>query len=315
MPTTTISTIGSAGGRDYSTIQAWWDDRVKDVDLVGTDVVEIGELYADSTFTGNWVTSGTNTVSATQYAHLRSATGENPVIEGTGFFVWDLKTAYARVSGPLTVTKTGSGTGMPVILNGSVAGMRLDGFTIVNDSTETSSLQRGLTFVGGITDCVCSNLIILAGSSYGGAGAALYGSGTIASSNVLANCVVDSSSGGEYVRAFGGTSNLTIQNCYLLEGSVDLENGTNSGLTYCATDASSMSGSNHQTSITLADQFTDRAGGDYTLAATSDGIDNGTAQTDFSTDYNGDAHASNGTWDIGAFDYAVATGDTYWVVS
>lgn len=73
--TTQTASIGSAGGRDYSTPQLWETDN--DNNLVSGDLVEKGEMYADSTFTagasGNYVDFAGATTDATRYMWLTSA--------------------------------------------------------------------------------------------------------------------------------------------------------------------------------------------------------------------------------------------------
>lgn len=78
MPTTNIRSIGSGGGRDFATLSAW--EAATDVDLVATDVVEIGEMYNDSVFGAGATLSGAIT-DATRYRWLRAAAGNRYRIE------------------------------------------------------------------------------------------------------------------------------------------------------------------------------------------------------------------------------------------
>jgi hypothetical protein len=73
MPTTVTSSIGSAGGRDYSTIQAWED--ACPANLVTDDKVWKGALYNDSEFAP--VTISGMTTDATRYVWLTTAAGQS----------------------------------------------------------------------------------------------------------------------------------------------------------------------------------------------------------------------------------------------
>lgn len=77
MPTTVTKTIGSAGGRDYSTPQAWED--ALPANLVSGDTLQRGECYHDSEFTNSAaiITFGGVTTDATRYPHLTAAAGQS----------------------------------------------------------------------------------------------------------------------------------------------------------------------------------------------------------------------------------------------
>jgi hypothetical protein len=74
MPTTVVSSIGSGGGRDYSTMQAWED--ACPANLVSVDQVWEGQCYNDSEFTAQ-VSIGGITTDATRYVHLTAAPGQS----------------------------------------------------------------------------------------------------------------------------------------------------------------------------------------------------------------------------------------------
>lgn len=74
MPTTTVKTVGSALGRDYSDPGAW--ETARDADLVSGDLIEIAELYNDSAFVDmNIVLNGWET-DATRYIAIGAASTE-----------------------------------------------------------------------------------------------------------------------------------------------------------------------------------------------------------------------------------------------
>lgn len=79
MTTTVTKTIGSAGGRDYSTMQAWED--AAPANLVTSDQIWRGECYNDSTFTANVFIAG-STTDATRYKFLTAAAGQSFVDAG-----------------------------------------------------------------------------------------------------------------------------------------------------------------------------------------------------------------------------------------
>jgi len=78
MPTTVVKTIGSAGGRDYSTLQAWED--AAPANLVTADQIWRGECYNDSEFTvgqNALLTIAGSTTDATRYKELTAAAGQS----------------------------------------------------------------------------------------------------------------------------------------------------------------------------------------------------------------------------------------------
>lgn len=74
MPTTNTKSIGSAVGRDYSTIANWETGRQGN--LVTSDYIEVGECYNDSAFLNENTAFYGWTTDATRYIHLRAADGE-----------------------------------------------------------------------------------------------------------------------------------------------------------------------------------------------------------------------------------------------
>lgn len=81
MATTVVKTIGSAGGRDYSTLQSWED--ASPADLVTADEIWQGECYNDSEFLDSGsagtaqITIAGSTTDSTRYKHLTAATGQS----------------------------------------------------------------------------------------------------------------------------------------------------------------------------------------------------------------------------------------------
>lgn len=79
MPTVVTKSIGSAGGRDYSTLQSWAD--ALPANLVSGDTQQNGEVYNDSEFTGTGVVYICNiphaTTDATRFIDLYAASGQS----------------------------------------------------------------------------------------------------------------------------------------------------------------------------------------------------------------------------------------------
>ena len=121
-PTVEVKSIGSAGGRDYSSIQAFLD-ATDDQSLVYANKVVIGELYADSAFT---ITAGQRVIvrrciaDAHHYRELRPAAGNEfePVagfgvdIRGNGGTATgennlvEVHAEHFRLSGPIRLEVT-----------------------------------------------------------------------------------------------------------------------------------------------------------------------------------------------------------------
>ena len=138
-PTVEVKSIGSAGGRDYSSIQAFLD-ATADQSLVYQNKVVIGELYADSDFT---ITAGQRVIvrrciaDAHHYRELRPAAGEefDPVsgfgvdIRGNGGTatgennLMEVHEEHFRLSGPirLEITYTGANDRRALKLQGDYA--------------------------------------------------------------------------------------------------------------------------------------------------------------------------------------------------
>lgn len=105
--TTTTSSIGSAGGRDYATITAW--EAATDEDLEALEAVYVGELYNDSAFPGTSQVFNAAGTSRAHYRVLRAATGQRHAgVEGTGARLvaggagtglWQIEETHLRLEG------------------------------------------------------------------------------------------------------------------------------------------------------------------------------------------------------------------------
>jgi hypothetical protein len=79
MPTVVTKSIGSGGGRDYSTLQAWFD--AAPADLTSADEQHTGECYNDSNSfvdsVGTLLTMTGKTTDSTRFFHLTAGSGQS----------------------------------------------------------------------------------------------------------------------------------------------------------------------------------------------------------------------------------------------
>lgn len=77
MPTTVTKSIGSGGGRDYTTLQSWED--AAPANLVTSDQIWRGECYNDSEFfsSGQLLNISGSTTDSTRYKELTAAAGQS----------------------------------------------------------------------------------------------------------------------------------------------------------------------------------------------------------------------------------------------
>lgn len=330
----TIKTIGS--GKDYSTLQAWWDNYAS----VQTDANQWAECYGGSNL-GALNATGTpsfTNLDATNHPKIYAASG-NRWTSTTGL---DTSKAYVFAGTPLCVFQHQGYF--------EIVGMQ---FKISNDTSTTYSgslinANHGLILDG----CFLENL--------GGTGVTGY-SGVVSLTNdgnpgyiIVRNCYIrgtgnmsapvvgynpDGKMGscayaklynntiiadGEYVNAAvyiesggvgGDAGDLIIRNniavgvntggetlgCFAMQNNnSELTSFTNN----IASDATpqAYSGSSNQSNAVVTDLFTNQGTGDYTLKSTSDAKDAGADLSGlFTTD--GLGATRSGTWDIGAFEY------------
>jgi hypothetical protein len=341
---THTKTIGTTG-RDYSTLQAWEDDLDDGTNaannttgyVAGEDAV--GEVYADSTFTGSLVLTGGDVVG------LNSVTLTVPVAErhdgtaGTGakmtaginiqeaggdeFVVEWIEIDLGGSGGPAISTNSSAFTKVPSIRNMLVhdqsGGNSFVGFTqadardcqvlnsiFYDNVRNTSFVVYGLALDSDRPDGGCFNNTVYNVANTGSGDA--YGiSINTDSANARARNNISmgttSSTGTPKDFNFGGSTNLTSSNN--LSGDDTADDG---------------GGSNHQISKTIADQFVSTVGGseDLHLKAGSDAIGNGfdlgTTPSGVEIDINGrDRDAEGDVWDIGSHQtFSVAAFQAAW---
>lgn len=152
MPTITVKSIGSGGGRDYSTMQAWND--ACPANLVSSDEIWQGEAYNDSTFTAA-VDLGGGTSDATRYMYLKCATGQSIFDQS------DIRTAALTYNTARGVTIESSG--VPVRIFG--VNIRVDGLQARRTSYSVGFQSFVSATSGLITRCISNNGISLKGST------------------------------------------------------------------------------------------------------------------------------------------------------
>jgi len=310
----TVSSIGSGGGRDYSTIASWEAAAAATLTAPWE-----GECYNDSEFSvaGTIVTFAGITASATNFIELRPASGQ-------GF-----KDHASAASNPLRYDQT-KGVGLKCTANYVAAvviqvnHVRLRGLQILHTGggNDASCVREdaGGTSSNLIRDCILESTGNT--SSYGG----VFGVRGATVENVV---TIHRGSGTQI--AVLGNDGPTVMNCTMVRpadlsdltyvfskyfgtactvtntagfGCTNFFGGAGSGSgTNNATDLASVGfGSGHLTSLTYADQFENENNTtpDFRLKAGSDLIDAGTGTGAPTDDIIAQARS---TTDIGAWEY------------
>ena len=267
MPTTTVKSIGSGGGRDYSTIQAWED--ACPANLVTNDEIWKGELYNDSEFliTGSTTLChflGT-TVDSTRYQWLTTASGQS-FADHADKATWNLRYDQSKGVG---IRATGNYNIGFYPQNGNVLIEKLQMYWdttygsayyhMVHEGQSTLKNCLVDTRRNGTYEMRGQNLVNTAVVMRNTGGSAI---GTGSSTYFINSTVVRPSdvtaSGDGFGPVFGAYG--LVRNCAVF-GFTNAFGGTiasyTSGSGYNASDASSANipGSNNQGSLTFSDQF------------------------------------------------------------
>lgn len=335
MPTTVTKSIGSGGGRDYSTLALWEADCP--ANLVTVDQIWKGECYNDAEFSG----SGTSelvyitgmTTDATRYVWLTAATGQSFAdhankltnalrynqSNGVALTYSGSYSAVIRANVNVKITRlqvkrggtTGGSNSGGIALNDNVGTQLLDQCLFEATAPMPTGANGGavrLEYGGKATNC----LIVLRGS----AGNALF----LYEGADAFNCTVvrpsNLSTAGTGVHKQYGTP--TLKNCAVFgpfSSTFNSTTGWSASTGYNASDAASAPGSNNQTSLTFADQVeqpSDASGAhDFRLKSTLSGGCKDNANTD--TTNVPDANdivgtARSGSWDIGCWELTAGGG-------
>ena len=296
MATTVVSTIGSAGGRDYSTIAAWEDDT-DNTSLTAADEIREGHCYNDSEFlvTASIALAGATT-DATRYRRLTAATGQSFADHAD------------KLTNPLTYdVSKGAGikttTDYLELVVVSEANFRVDRLQIYNTKSGSGSARRGMAVsasgvtvrnmivkTGGCQVVNVSNTANIINSALisddpNNNGLAFNVPATCGAFNVTIVCPSDATVGTAN-GVLTSNANMILQNCAVFGAWTNRFSGTfNASSGFNATDHSSAPGSNNQVSLTYSDQFeaVTTAGQDFRAKA-SGSLDNGTQDTSNTSD-------------------------------
>jgi hypothetical protein len=309
MPTDVISSIGSAGGRDYATLALW--EAACPANLVTDDKRWIGECYNDSEFTGTGTILSISgiTVDATRYIILRCATGQS-FVDNASIRSTALNYSASNGVGIRNTDNTSSNTvfcnvsytrfiGLQIYHDGTTTGKSLEFQDNNSSGVVDKCIVRTVRNLTGALNATVTNSLFITGDTDGNAILAAVRSAKIYGCTLVSNRGTAANSG--IFRGYSATA-VTVQNTAVFNVT-DFGNNT-SGWTcsYNATSAASAPGTNNQTSLTYADQFENSAS-DYRAKSTGSLDLNGTPDsTNLSTDISGTTrHASTptiGAWEV-----------------
>jgi hypothetical protein len=303
---TNISSIGSEVSRDYSTISGW--ESATDNDLVTAGDIEVGEMYADSDFAGNFGFTGATTDSS-NYRILRAASGHRydiadgsgAVIVESGAYGLQLSENYARLIG-FGIEHTGSQNG--IYQNTNVDGALFDGLGVSHNGSSTIMCLRMITNVTTDNTVVRNSIFVNIGTTSSATRYVIRDDGT---GREFENCVVDGRDDATFCVGRSAGSPLCT-NVAAFNALTAAFTGESSSSNYCYDDDGTATGANSLNNQTPTDDFTDPANEDYTLSGSGSAcVDAGTTLTGHTNgDYVGTTRT--GTWEIGAYDGYV-TGD------
>lgn len=315
MPTTVTKSIGTAGGRDYSTIQAWED--AAPADLVTADQIWRGECYNDSTFTGTIVISG-GTTDATRYKELTAASGQSfadhankltnalAYNQSNGVGV-SASYSYGR---PLLVSDNNTRVSRLQFRNQATSGqaLQVDGVPTFFSQCIFDSGGSACALLNGSNVTVENCLFVLRKN-----GATqiinLFGAG-----NLISNCTLVAPTGATIANAFqrAYTASSTLTNVAAFGVTNVWSNGTGFTAVNCYTSASSPpSGwTNVAYNTTTGSGFEAINNTDWRIKSTSALKDAGTSTGAPSVDIVGTARPQGASYDVGAWEYSSA-GPTY----
>lgn len=270
-----ISSIGSAIGRDYSTIALW--AAACPADLVTANEQWVGELYNDSEFdvgsSGTSIGSGVIT-SPTNYIELRVAAGE-------GFRDNPQLPLRADAAHGVYLTKSGSNYSVglsiqanDVILKGlqfrinNGYGIAITGDRVILDSSIIYNRKFDRYAVQGTST---GNTKVINSLIYG---AMSYGISTsYANASSFNSTFYSFNAGtGSGIREGSGSNNVTAKNSAVANYGTDFSGTMNAASEYNASSDTTAPGTNSQININPSLEFeaiTDVLASDFKLAATS----------------------------------------------
>jgi hypothetical protein len=307
--------IGSAGGRDFSTIEAWFAAIPTDVIASGNSYV--GELYKDSEFlvTGNSLQLSGKTCDATHNITLKTAAGQSyrdntnvltnalrfnasngVAIRKTSSYgpVINLTQPYMLLQG-IQAQHTGGG-GDKLALNIDSATALVEG-CIFQTGGVTTYFAPVIAMRGTFRNCTVINHLDGKSAVHG-----FYGNGA-----VWENCTfITPSNVNNGQTVYTGTPGaVTLINCAAFGfgggfGTAAIYSGDHN-----ASDKAIAFGTNNQPNLVYADQFESTLldSMDFRLKATSALINTGTTLSDNTTSANGKTRPVGLAYDIGSWEY------------
>jgi len=319
-----VKTIGSGGGRDYSTLAGWAASLPANLVTDGNSYE--GDCYADGEFVG---TGGGSIL--TLSGHTTDATHTITLTTGPGQSFRDnanVQTNALRYNAANGVAITSDATAAAGTIYAADINVFFSNLQIKNTGNYGAGISADAGVVHTIDDCIIS------GGRYGALYNSRYGvtirnsllyiplSGTaqiVHGNNGLPNiyfCTVVAASdvATAPTNAFFANYNTAnvVQNCAIF-GCAALQRGTGATFTTCLTDLSAGLPSGVTGSITYANQFqnTTIASGDWREKAGANLRGAGAADsTNGATDIAGTARPQGGNWDIGCWQSTVAADTT-----
>lgn len=319
MPTTVTKSIGSGGGRDYSTLQSWED--AAPANLVTSDQIWRGECYNDSEFSasGPTLTVAGSTVDSTRYKELTAASGQSFVdnasvqtnalrynqsngvaIKCTNGYQWVIETTENHFK--LSRVQVAAPDQKPAFRNATSSLSGVDLNQCILESAGSSS--NGVLMLRSGTG---RNLLIVARGT-GGNG---FDFNYVTSGTTLVNCtVVRPSSRTAAGTAFtSSSSGATIKNCAAF-GFTTVMNSSHVTATTCYTEQTAPTGFTqvtYDTSTGSGFENTSDSTRDFRIKSTSALKDTGTTDsTNAPIDIAGTSRPSGSAYDVGCWEYVAA---------
>jgi hypothetical protein len=306
---TVTKTIGSGGGRDYSTIQSWED--ALPANLVTDGNAQVGQCFNDSEFTGNGiVTISGETTDATNSITLQCGSGQsfrdNASVRSNAL-------DYNQANGVACRSTSNYTTVVQISTNNvTVDGLQLKGAVnavVVQNDASPVTVQ---------------NCIILGQNSASGAQLRQH----VDSTFVVRNCLIRNTGAGQRVvngqdggfmqlyfctiwsingaQCIGAVnSHLTIQNCLVYGGGIDFSGGTITSANNQTDQASPPAGFTQQTGTQITNSTDGSFDGRLAAGAAAQGA-GASDTTNGAFDISGLARPQGSNWDVGCWELATA---------
>lgn len=314
--------IGSGGGRDYSTVQAWEDA------LPATLTEnEIGEAYNDSEFssTGRICTFAGVTTSASFGITLRAAAGQSfrdhASVQSNALFYsqtrgvamrgntggYDrtivIEVDYVTLSGLQLLSQQGGAAGGAVVSNSTSGKTNVVVEHCIVDGERNTVVGAGtITMVGG----TLRNLLVITRGTGGNGISFSYPDANVLVLNVTLVRPTTYTAGGTALEALSGTT-TAIRNCAVFGFTTFANNNARfTGYNNCA-DITIGFGTSNQESKTYSNQFENTAT-DFRIKTGADCVNNGATEAAASPDIANTTRPQSSAYDIGCWELVVAAG-------